>query len=324
MEAAKAFVARHTSRTGHKTDVEEIVNPAVTWETVKPHRHEITTEAVDREVHQHHYHTTVQPLSHTVTLPEKHTHNLIPIKHVTHQKEDVEGTRSRLATELAQFKNTSVTLPTTHSTKVHAPVIGVHYHHHVHETVQPIIYKETHMPEVVHTTVPIHEKHHYKAEHHGISALPLKTLVEFEKLTTPKRSVQHYEGAPRPYDSSLATTFEKLGLGHNHNHNHTAEKRELGINTAAANAVTPTRRRRGSSSSTSSASSLSSMEQPMTPRSPGRHSHEHRKNRIAPLNTTPMKDVNGTQPVQIANDTSPRSSNESTGRRGFLSRTLRT
>lgn len=31
------------------------VNPAVTSETVKPHRHEETTEAVDREVHQDHY-----------------------------------------------------------------------------------------------------------------------------------------------------------------------------------------------------------------------------------------------------------------------------
>lgn len=321
MEAAKAFISKHTGRTGHRTDVEEIVNPAVTWETVKPHRHEITTEAVDREVHQHHYHTTVQPLNHTVTLPEKHTHNLIPIKHVTHQKEDVEGTKTRLAAELAQFKNTSVTLPTTHSNKVHAPVIGVHYHHHVHETVQPVIYKETHVPEVVHTSIPIHEKHYYKSEHHGISALPLKTLAEFEKLATPKRSVQNYEGAPRPYDSSLATTFEKLGLGHHHNK---ATGKELGINIAAANTARPMHRRRGSSSSSSSASSLSSMEQPMTPRSPGRHSHEHRKNHIAPLNTTPMKDVNTNQPLQIHNEGSPRASNETAGRRGFLSRTLRT
>lgn len=262
-------------------------------------------------------------MNHTVTLPEKHVHNLIPIKHVTHQKEDTEATKARLAAELAQFKNSSVTLPTTHSSKVHAPVIGTHYHHHVHETVQPIIYKETHVPEVVHTSIPIHEKHYYQAEHHGISALPLKTLAEFEKLSTPRRSVQNYEGSPRPYDSSLATTFEKLGLGHGHHHN-TAERKGLGINTSAANATRPTHRRRGSSSSNSSASSASSMEQPMTPRSPGRHSHEHRKTRIAPLNTTPMKDVGGNQPVQIANDTSPRSSNESAGRRGFLSRTLRT
>lgn len=323
MEAAKAFISKHTGRTGHKTDVEEIVNPAVTWETVKPHRHEITTEAVDREVHQHHYHTTVQPLSHTVTLPEKHTHNLIPMKHITHQKEDVEATKTRLATELAQFKNTSTTMETTHSHKVMPQVIGVHYHHHVHETVQPVIYKETHMPEVVHTSIPIHEKHYYKAEHHGISALPMKTLAEFEKLATPKRSSQNYEGAPRPYDSTLATTFEKLGLGHHH-HN-VAEQKQLGINTAAANSARPRKMRRGSSaSSNSSASSLSSMEQPMTPRSPGRHSHDQRKTNIAPLNTTPMKDVNANQPVQIANEGSPRSSNESAGRRGFLSRALRT
>ena len=78
MQAAKDAVSKLTSRTGHRTDVDEVVNPAVTSETIKPHRHEETTEAVDREVHQHHYHTTVQPISHQETLPEKHTHNLMP------------------------------------------------------------------------------------------------------------------------------------------------------------------------------------------------------------------------------------------------------
>lgn len=50
MEAAKAAVNKITGRTGHRTDVDEVVNPAVTSETVKPHRHEEATEAVDREV----------------------------------------------------------------------------------------------------------------------------------------------------------------------------------------------------------------------------------------------------------------------------------
>lgn len=322
MEAAKAFVAKHTSNTGHKTDVEEIVNPAVTWEQVKPHRHEITTEAVDREVHQHHYHTTVQPISHTVTLPEKHTHNLIPMRHVTHQKDDVEATKRRVADELAQFKNTSVTHETTHSHKINPQVIGTHYHHHVHEVVIPVIYKETHVPEVVHTTIPIHEKHHYEAQHHGISALPLKTMEEFKKFTAPQRSVQHYDGAPRAYDSKLITTFEKLGLGH-HNR-HASENKGLGIDTAAANTTRPHHRRRRSSaySTDSSSSSVSSMEQPMTPRSPGRHSHEAKMGTMAPAHTQPAKDVNADQPIQIVNS-SPRASNDSPTRRNFLSRTLR-
>lgn len=62
MDAARAAIGKITGRTGHQTDVDETVNPAVTSETVKPHRHEETTEAVDREVHQDHYHTTVQPV----------------------------------------------------------------------------------------------------------------------------------------------------------------------------------------------------------------------------------------------------------------------
>lgn len=57
MDAAKQAISGFLSRGGKEdTVVDEAVNPAVTSETIKPHRHEETTEAIDREVHQHHYH----------------------------------------------------------------------------------------------------------------------------------------------------------------------------------------------------------------------------------------------------------------------------
>ena len=57
MDAARNAVAEVTGHGGReRTDVEEVVNPAVTSEVIKPHVHEETQEAVDREVHQHHYH----------------------------------------------------------------------------------------------------------------------------------------------------------------------------------------------------------------------------------------------------------------------------
>jgi hypothetical protein len=157
MDAAKAAIEKITGNRGHHTTVEETVVPSVTHEAVKPHRHEEATQAVDREVHQHHHHTTVQPLTHQETLPEKHTHNILPTENREFHHNDESATKERLAAEMANFKNESTTHETTH-TKAAAPsVTGEHVHHHVHETVVPVVHKETIQPEVVHTTVPIHE-----------------------------------------------------------------------------------------------------------------------------------------------------------------------
>lgn len=157
MEAAKAAVSKFTGNRGHQTSVEETVSPAVTHDAIKPHRHEESTQAIDREVHQHHYHTTVQPLSHQETLPEKHTHNLLPTEHREFHHDDEPSTKEKLAAELAQFKDHSVTHETHHTQAAAPSVTGEHVHHHVHETVVPVVHKETIQPEVVHTTMPIHE-----------------------------------------------------------------------------------------------------------------------------------------------------------------------
>lgn len=221
MDAARAAISKITSRTGHRTDVDEVVNPAVVSETIKPHRHEETTEAIDREVHQDHYHTTIQPVQHREVLPEKHTHNLVPQieKEFRHDNED--ETRRTVSAELARFQNTSTTARTTTSHQQAAAVTGEHVHHHVHETVQPIIHKETIQPEVVHTIIPIHEVHHASSTHHGMSALPMKTLDEFKAaggLLTGSKSHTHeeYDGAPRPYNEKLTTSIEKVLPGHHH------------------------------------------------------------------------------------------------------------
>ena len=208
MEQAKAAVQNFTSKRGHHTDVVESVNPAVTSETIKPHRHEEVQEAVDREVHQDHYHTTVQPIQHQEVLPEKHHHQMRDVSHKEFEHGDDHETRQRLERERAQFAGTSTTHETRH-TSAAAPVVeGEHVHHHVHETVQPIVHKETITPEVVHTTVPIHETHHASSQHHGISTLPMKTLDSFKSgggILEGGKTASHenYEGAPRPYNREL-------------------------------------------------------------------------------------------------------------------------
>jgi hypothetical protein len=236
MEAAKAAVSKFTGRHGHHTDVEEIVNPAVTSETVKPTRHENITQAVDREVHQHHHHTTVQPLQHQEILPEKHSHNMIPVEHREFHHDNESETKERLQLEAAKFKNTTMTHETHHTVAALPAATGEHVHHQVHETVQPIIHKETVHPEVVHTTVPIHETHYGAAQHHGASILPMKTLSEFTSgggSLTGGKSVTHeeYDGQPRPYNKDLQTEIKDMAsLGH-HGPSHRQTDSGIGMGT---------------------------------------------------------------------------------------------
>jgi hypothetical protein len=45
---------------------------------VYPTKHEEITPVVHKDIHQHHYHITVQPLTETVTLPTKHSYRRLP------------------------------------------------------------------------------------------------------------------------------------------------------------------------------------------------------------------------------------------------------
>jgi hypothetical protein len=78
----------------------------------------------------------------------------------------------------------------------------------VHENVQPVVHKETIQPEVVHTTVPIHEVHRADAEHHGTSVLPMKNMEDFTAgggiLTGGgQKAHETYEGDPKPYNTAM-------------------------------------------------------------------------------------------------------------------------
>lgn len=181
MQKAKQAVSDILSKDGHhKTTVNEDVNSAVTEERVNPHRHEEVQRAVDRETHQHHHMTTVQPIAAKETLPEQHTHNMAPVQEKRIQHENPNEIQSKLQQEAGKFKNTTVTRDTSHSTSTTADAVGERVHHHVHEHIQPVIQKEVHAPQVVHTTVPVHEVHEAASKHHGTKVLPTKTLEEFK------------------------------------------------------------------------------------------------------------------------------------------------
>jgi len=208
MNNAKAAVKDFLHKDGkHDTTVHESVNSHVTNETVKPTQHHEHTQAVDKEIHQHHHDTTVQPIHDRQVLPEKHVHEAAPVEHREFRHGNDDHIKQKLSTEAAQFKDTHQTHETTH-TKVDAPIMGSeHHHHHVHETVQPVIHKEVVQPTVVHHTNPIHETHHHEAKHHGTTTLPAVTMDELKRqgghLGEHKTRTDAFQGEPNAQERYL-------------------------------------------------------------------------------------------------------------------------
>lgn len=208
MDKAKTAVSDFMNKAGHHdTTVHEKVAPAVVNEEIRKVRHEEATTAIDREVHQDHYHTSVQPVKDREVLPEQHSHNIVPVEHREHQHGNPEAIKARLEQERMQFQNTRTEGATRESHSVAPVIAGEHVHHHVHETIQPVVNKETIQPSVVHTTVPIHEVHQNEAKHHAASALPAVSMADFKKqggsLTGREERYDGFEGEPRAVGGAL-------------------------------------------------------------------------------------------------------------------------
>ncbi|TVY32374.1 hypothetical protein LSUB1_G008894 [Lachnellula subtilissima] len=208
MDKAKAAVGNFLSKDGkHDTTVHETINPAVQQEHVTRSQANEETKAVDREVHQDHYHTSVQPISDREVLPEQHSHQLAGVehRHLKHGSDD--HAKSRLAAEQAQFKNTREVGDTQRTTTAGETIAGEHVHHHVHENIQPVIQKETVQHSVVHTTVPIHEVHQNEAKHHTASQLPPVTMGDFKRqggsLGGREERTDAFGGEPRSVGGTL-------------------------------------------------------------------------------------------------------------------------
>jgi hypothetical protein len=131
MDRAKAAVSDFVKRSGHHdTTVDERQAPAVKHEEVQPIRKEQVTTAVDREIDQDHYHTTVQPIKDREILPEKHSHQMAGIQKKEFEHSNPQDTRARLDRDAQQFKDTSVTHNTQHVQSVAPTVEGERVHHH--------------------------------------------------------------------------------------------------------------------------------------------------------------------------------------------------
>jgi len=204
----------------HDVTTEQTINAPVHHEHLQETRKEELTTAVDREVHESHYQTHVQPIVDKEVAPETHHHNIVPVEHrEKHHGKDAE-IEATLAQQAQEFQHTKEVLPTQETRADLGVIGGEHHHHHIHDVVQPVIEKEIVQPHVVHTVVPIHERIEKEPTIHSHSVEPTITLDEFTSrggtLDGAKTRTERYEyeGDPMNIDSSSS----KVGFGGAHRH----------------------------------------------------------------------------------------------------------
>lgn len=192
-ELARASEASHiVKHANSESHIKQHIEPAVEHEHVQPEQHEKIYRPVDKEIHQEHHHTTVQPIQDREVRPAKHTHvqEEPSRKHVKRRGSD--HVRNKLASEriaLGLDGDETEVGSTRHTVEEAAvPVLpgqeagrAEHVHHHVHEHVQPVVEKETVQPVVVHKTRPVHEVHEVEAQHHRATVLPPVSIDEFRR-----------------------------------------------------------------------------------------------------------------------------------------------
>jgi hypothetical protein len=182
------------------TTVHETVNPAVVNEHINSATHNESQDVVDREVHQDHHHLSVQPIHETETQPTTHSHQQdeVETREIAHGDES--KVKQQMAAETGQFHDTRDVADVSHTASIGPTVAGEHVHHHVHETIQPVVEKDVLQPHVVHTTHPIHEIHHNEPKHHAASNLPEVSMEEFQKrggkLAGREERMESFEGPP--------------------------------------------------------------------------------------------------------------------------------
>merc|ERR1711939_654592 len=148
------------------TTVDAKVNPAVEHTHVKKAHETREQTFVEKEKHQDHYHTTVQPLKDSEVLPEKHDYE--------------QESREKAANDTAGYQRSIDEKKFESSTK-EPTIVDEHVHHHLHETIQPVIEKEVLDPSVTHKRVDVKENIQEQSKHHGVTTNSAISVDEFQK-----------------------------------------------------------------------------------------------------------------------------------------------
>lgn len=135
-----------TSDVDVDSTVDQKINPTVEHRHVKKTHETEEQTRVERERHQDHYKTTIQPIKDSEIQAEKHDH----IQETKYRSANLDDGRAKAKADadLAGVKNTvdqkqfetKSTVPTT---------VDEHVHHHLHETIQPVLEKGKFAAEVM-------------------------------------------------------------------------------------------------------------------------------------------------------------------------------
>jgi len=204
----QAAIHKFLSKDGeHDTTVHETVNAPITKEHVTRTQHEQATKVVDREIHQDHFHTSVQPVKDKEVLPTQHSHKTVGVEERDIDHSNGDSVNQRLAAEKAEFKNTREVGELQRTEGSGKTITGERVHHHVHEQIQPVIEKEVVQPSVVHTTIPVHEVQHNEPERSETSTLPAVPLSEFKSgdgsVSGSKERSDAFAGGPKATGGSI-------------------------------------------------------------------------------------------------------------------------
>ncbi|KAH6715517.1 hypothetical protein BKA61DRAFT_604776 [Leptodontidium sp. MPI-SDFR-AT-0119] len=160
------------------TTVDAQVNPAVEHTHVKKTHETKEQTYVEKEKHQDHFHTTIQPLKDSEVLPEKHDYT-----HDTKERSinrDDGSAKAKAENDTAGYQN-SIDEQKFESATKEPTMVNEHVHHHLHETVQPVIEKEVIDPSITHKRVDVKEKIQEPSKHHGVTTNSAMSVDEFQK-----------------------------------------------------------------------------------------------------------------------------------------------
>lgn len=182
------------------TTVDSEVAPAVEHTHVKKQHETREQTFVEKEKHQDHYHTTIQPLKDSEVLPEKHDYD--QETKTRNINNDDNTAKAKAEADRSGFKSTSEEKQFESKTKEPTEV-AEHVHHHLHETIQPVIEKRKSIhtevtysmkvvvnscslpevvdPSVTHKRIDVKERIQEPSENHGITTNSAIPVEEYNK-----------------------------------------------------------------------------------------------------------------------------------------------
>lgn len=107
------------------------------------------------------------------------------------------------------FKSTSSEAATKESKAKEKTIEGETVHHHLHETIQPVIEKERVVPEVTHVTKPVHEVVKEQSVNLGVTEAKPMSVDQFQgKLSGESKTEVVHNGGHEVSAKTAVTTKE--------------------------------------------------------------------------------------------------------------------